>query len=160
MNAFVQYAIIVLVTSMLTFFLTITFDFDWVGSAKNASEVPMSFADFAALSMTAASLALGAVALGVGLLAAVGFPTIRRQAVLEAKQSADELIKARLDELLEKQIEAGMRARLQPMFDRLIDNVGNGGPFDEALREAIERVSMSQGQDDIDLANDPLRDLE
>jgi hypothetical protein len=146
------WVLVVLVSAAVGGAVTLFIDLDFVREAVgDPTEVPISFSDLAALSMTAATLALGSVALIVGVFAAITYNNIRKEAVAKANQSTEAILNERLGAKLDSQIASALGLKLE----QLMKDAGGGGALDQALLRAVERVAMNDGRvTDKDLAQD------
>lgn len=94
-------------------------DIDWVGNTKQ-TEIDLTYADLAAISMGAAALALGACALIVTLLAFFGVAQIKREAARLARTSADEEIRQRLDKILTNRLDEAIKRELPRRMEAVL----------------------------------------
>lgn len=143
----IKWAAVIAVSATVAFLMSLFFDLDWVGArAAVPNEVPLSTLDLATLSMTAATIALGAVALVVAVVATVGVSAIRKEASSTAKASADKEIDARLAKELDGKLETAIANRLEPVLMEMLRSAGNGGPLDAAIH-AVMSARRGTGTD-------------
>jgi uncharacterized membrane protein len=105
----------------------------------------LTYSELASVSLTAAAVAVGCVALIVTVAAVFGFQTIKNESVEKAKKEAVAVLQQKLDkeveeainERLEQRVDTKIRQRLEPEIEKMLENAGDGGKFDNAVAKAI-----------------------
>ncbi|MBO0333597.1 hypothetical protein J0X12_08235 [Sneathiella sp. CAU 1612] len=138
-------AIVFLVLGILIGALSMTFDFEFVGShMPGTTNVEFGFAELASVGLTAATVVLGCVALIVGIAAVFGYQSIRSASVNSAEKIAGE----KLDGSLDEKVDLAILERLGPRIQELIDNAGKGGKLDEAFAKALYGTTIEEELDE------------
>lgn len=127
--------------------LLMTYEFDLVSShMPEATQLKVGFAELASIGLTAATVALGSVALVVGIAAVFGFRSIQTESIRGAQRE----VARKLDDSLDARVDAAIIERLQPRIEAIIKSAGEGGAFDEAVAKTMYGSSYNELAEDFD----------
>ena len=114
--------------------LLMKFDFNFVGNSMlESTNVDVGFAELSSIVLTAATVVLGGVALAIGVVEIFGFQFIRAELI----KNAEQVVRSRLDDSLDKRVEAEIVKRLVPQIDKMLEKAGRGGQLDKAVSRAM-----------------------
>ena len=85
--------------------------------------------------------------MAIGVVAIFGFQFIRAELI----KNAEQVVRSRLDDSLDKRVESEIVKRLVPQIDKMLKKAGRGGQLDKA----VSRAMHGSAEDELNPEFDP-----